>query len=66
MDKELNEAGKEQLALALILLKDYKSGGRMDVEITKMVIELAQHLDVLEQYNKLLPIVLPMKIEPRN
>jgi hypothetical protein len=66
MDKELNEAGKEQLALALILLKDYKSGGRMDVEITKMVIELAQHLDVLEQYNKLLPIVPPMKIEPRN
>jgi len=65
MTNELNESGKEQIALALILLKDYKTGGKMDVEITKMVIELAQHLEVLDQYNKLLPIIPPMKIEPR-
>ena len=62
---ELNESGKEQVALALILLKDYKTEGKMDLEITKMVIELAQHLEVLDQYNKLLPIIPPMKIEPR-
>jgi hypothetical protein len=65
MTNELNESGKEQVALALILLKDYKTEGKMDLEITKMVIELAQHLEVLDQYNKLLPIIPPMKIEPR-
>jgi hypothetical protein len=62
---ELNESGKEQVALALILLKDYKTEGKMDLEITKMVIELAQHLEVLDQYNKLLPIIPPMNIKPR-
>lgn len=62
---ELSEAGKEELALALLLLKDFKSQGRFDAEVTLSVLKLAQHLDVLSQYEKLLSQLPPMRIEPR-
>jgi hypothetical protein len=63
--KELSEAGKEELALALLLLKDFKSQGKMDWEVSMMVIGLADHLGVRAQFDKLMPIVPPMRIEPR-
>jgi hypothetical protein len=63
--RELSEAGKEELALALLLLKDFKSQGKMDLEVSMMVIGLADHLGVRAQFDKLMPIVPPMKIEPR-
>jgi hypothetical protein len=63
--KELSEAGKEELALALLLLKDFKSQGKMDLEVSMMVIGLADHLGVRAQFDKLMPIVPPMRIEPR-
>jgi hypothetical protein len=63
--RELSEAGKEELALALLLLKDFKSQGKMDLEVSMMVIGLADHLGVRSQFDKLMPIVPPMKIEPR-
>jgi hypothetical protein len=63
--KELSEAGKEELALALLLLKDFKSQGKMDLEVSLMIIGLADHLGVRAQFDKLMPIVPPMRIEPR-
>jgi hypothetical protein len=63
--RELSEAGKEELALALLLLKDFKSQGKMDLEVSMMVIGLADHLGVRAQFDKLMPIVPPMKIVPR-
>jgi len=32
--KDLSEAGREELALALLLWKDFKSGGKCDLDIT--------------------------------
>ena len=63
--KELNEAGRQQVALALILLKDYKTGGVFDIESSLMVIELADHLGVRKEYDELMPVVPPMRIEQR-
>lgn len=63
--RELSEAGKEELALALLLLKDFKSQGKMDLEVSLMIIGLADHLGVRAQFDKLMPIVPPMKIVPR-
>lgn len=63
--RELSEAGKEEIALALLLLKDFKSQGKMDLEVSLMIIGLADHLGVRAQFDKLMPIVPPMKIVPR-
>jgi len=63
--RELSEAGKEEIALALLLLKDFKSQGKMDLEVSLMIIGLADHLGVRAQFDKLMPIVPPMRIEPR-
>ena len=63
--KNLSEIGKEQVALALLLLKDFKCEGRFDLEITRMIIDLAAALGVSAQYDKLLSKIPPMKITPR-
>jgi len=63
--RELSEAGKEEIALALLLLKDFKSQGKVDLEVSLMIIGLADHLGVRAQFDKLMPIVPPMKIVPR-
>lgn len=65
MSKELNEEGKEQVALALLLLKEFKCNGRFDVDMIKVIIELAQHLGVFEQYEKLSSQIPPLKITQR-
>ncbi len=66
MDKKLSEKGREQVALALILLKDYKSKpGELEIELVVLINDLADYLGVRAEYEKLLPIVPPMKIEPR-
>ena len=65
MTTNLSDAGKEEVALALILWRDFKSQGRYDPEIVKQMLELARFIGVLEQIEALLPRVPPMKIEPR-
>ena len=65
MKKELSDVGREQVAVALILLKDFKTEGKMDIEVTKMILGLAEGLGVLAEYNALLPKIPPMKIVPR-
>lgn len=65
MTKQLNEDGRQQVALALILLKDFKSQGRFDPDLTLMIIEMADHLGVRSEYDDLTSKIPPMKIEPR-
>ena len=65
MKKELSEAGREEIALALILLKDFKADGKMDVDLTIRIIGLADHLGVRKEYEALMSKVPPMKITPR-
>jgi len=62
---DLTKAGREELALALILLKDFKCQGKMDVDITIQIHKLAEHLGVLDEMIALLPKVPPMRIEER-
>ncbi len=61
----LTQAGKEELALALLLWKDFKSGSRCDVEITKQAIHLATTFGVYKEFDRALTIYPPMRIEPR-
>ena len=65
MAKVLSQAGKEDLAFALILLKDFKSQGRLDLELSKVITELALELGVLEEFQVLLAKVPRMLIKPR-
>lgn len=65
MNKELSEAGREQVAMGLILLKDWKSGGKIDIELMKLILGLADHLGVRKEFDFLLAKIPPMKIEPR-
>ncbi len=62
---ELTEDGKQEIALAIILWKDFKSDGRVDIEISKQAFSMAKYLGVLDQFNSLLSKVPPMKIVPR-
>jgi hypothetical protein len=65
MLKTLSEAGKEEVALALILLKDFKAQGRFEPAVLIPIIDLAKYLDVYPQFERLLSHVPPMRIEPR-
>jgi hypothetical protein len=66
MTEQLSKEGKQQVALALILLKDFKCEGRFDPEITILILKLADTLGVMNEYDGLLSKVPPMKITPRN
>ena len=64
-EKRLSKAGRQEVALALLLLKDFKCGGRFDTEIAIAVLDLADYLHVREEYDELMVKLPPMKIEPR-
>ncbi len=60
---ELSQDGKEELALALLLWKYFKSQGKMDIEVFKKMFQLADHLGIrpeLEKLNK--EILMPFRI----
>jgi len=61
----LSESGREEVALALILWKDFKAEGKMDVDIFITATKLADTLGVRKQFDALLPKIPPMRIEPR-
>ena len=65
LKKELSDAAKDELALALLLLKDFKCNGRFDLEVTMMVFRLAEHLGVKEHLDRMLTKLPSMRIEPR-
>ncbi len=62
----LSKEGKNEIALALILWRDFKSGGKFDFEAAKRMFELAKHLDISSELEQLLSKVPPMKIKPRH
>lgn len=64
-ERKLSEAGREQVAIALILLKDWKSDGKVDIEVMKMVLDLADALGVKEEFDRIHMKIPAMKIEPR-
>jgi hypothetical protein len=61
----LSEAGREEVALALLLLKDFKCEGRFDPDITMRIFTLAKYLGVYAELERLLSKIPPMRIEPR-
>lgn len=63
--KSLSEGGRDQVALALIFLKDFKSEGKMDIETITSIIGLADHLGVRAEYDKLISQIPPMQIIER-
>jgi hypothetical protein len=63
--ENLSVEGKEELALALILWKDFKTEGKADPELVHQMFQLAAMLDIIEQVNFLMPKIPPMKITPR-
>lgn len=65
MKKMLSKNGREDVALALILLKDFKCQGKMDVDVTMQVHRLAEFLGVEAEMNALIPKIPPLKIEER-
>ena len=62
---QLNDAGREEVALALLLWKDFKSDGKLDMDISLTAIRLAETLGVLKEFNALMPQLPPMKVTPR-
>ncbi len=64
--KELSEAGKKELALAIILWKDFKSEGKMNIEVTKIALEFTKHLGIEKEFSDLISKIPPMKIIERH
>jgi len=68
MVRELTQEGKEQLGLALLLLRDLKRENckpENAADIFAMVTELASHCGVLREFQDLLGKVPPMTIQPK-
>lgn len=64
-NRVLTKAEKDDLAVALILLKDFKCGPILNYDVTMQIIELATELGIEEEFNKMLSKLPPMKIEER-
>lgn len=56
---ELSKAGKEELALAIHLWKDFKGQGMMDVEIMKQALQFVKMLKVEKEFHDLHPKLPP-------
>lgn len=60
---ELTKDGKEELALALLLWKDFKCQGKVDLEIYKQMLSFADHLGVRQELEELIKkILVPFRI----
>ncbi len=55
---ELSQAGKEELALALLLWKDFKCQGKVDIDFYKQMIQFADGLGVRTELETLIKKVL--------
>lgn len=62
---DLSDDGKQELALALVLWKDFKTQGKMDLEIFKQAIALSDMLGVRKEFDELIKKLPPLKIAPR-
>ncbi len=60
---ELSKEGKEELALALLLWKDFKCQGKVDIDFYKQMLALADYIGVREELDELIKKVLvPFRI----
>lgn len=62
--EDLSDDGKQELALALLLWKDFKADGKFDIELYMMMIELATMLGVKKELEFLISQLPPFKITP--
>lgn len=62
---KLTQTGKEELALAILLWKDFKSQGKMDVEIMKQALEFAKKLRIEQEFNFLHSHMPALEIKPK-
>jgi hypothetical protein len=70
VQKQLSEGAKQDLAFALILLKDFKSQGDYgesvnSITLFKYVWELSDFVGVKKEFEQMLSKVPPMKIEEK-
>ena len=62
--EELSEAGREELALAIYLWKEFKSQGSLDVDIMRKALEFCKMLGVEKQWDKVSKqILVPIEIK---
>jgi len=60
----ISKEGKEELALALFLWKEFKSQGKTDLVVHKQMFEMARHLGVEEELVELLKkFIWPLEIK---
>jgi hypothetical protein len=62
---KLTKEGREELALAIHLWKDFKNQGKMDIEIMKQALYFVKMLGVEKEFDDLHGKLPPLKIEPR-
>lgn len=61
---ELSQDGKEELALALLLWKDFKCQGKVDIDFYKQMLSLADYIGVRKELEELIKKVLfPFEIK---
>lgn len=65
MGEQLSDAGKEELAIALVLWKDFKAQGKFDPDVALQMFSLADHLGIRKETEKMLAKLPPVKIIPR-
>jgi hypothetical protein len=61
VDLGLSQVGKEELALALLLWKDFKTQNNLDPEITLQMFKLSETLGVTKELTDLIPKIPPLK-----
>ena len=66
MKKVLSQDAKQDLAFALLLLKDFKTQGRFDPDVITYILKLVDLLGVKKEFDYLLPRISPMLIRPRD
>jgi hypothetical protein len=61
---EITKDGKEELALAIFLWKEFKSQGKLDLVILTQALKLASHIGVADEYNDLVKkFIWPIEIK---
>jgi len=64
-DGSLDQDGKEELAVALLLWKDFKTQDGIDPQITLQMIMLARYLGIDRELDKMMAQLPPMRIIPK-
>ncbi len=63
--EDLSKEGKQELALALLLWKDFKCQGEVDLVIYNQATDLADMLMVRTEFEELIKKLPPLEIKPR-